>query len=139
MRTITEYTIPTGKLSKPIVFGVVGDLHNEAYEDIWPMMEGIDALLVPGDISNRYTQEYENGLAFLREAAARYPTFFSLGNHDVKQQQYPLFFEEMQKTGAHILVQSYLPFGEVHIGGWYEPDLIEKEDMLPAFSKVEGV
>ncbi|MFR5854878.1 MAG: hypothetical protein ACLUE8_11455 [Lachnospiraceae bacterium] len=46
----------TGKLKKPVIFGVVSDLHDEPYDDLWPLLAGCDALLVPGDVVNRYTQ-----------------------------------------------------------------------------------
>ena len=70
-RLLTPYRIHTGKLTRPVDFAVVSDLHDEAYDDLWPMLEGADALLVPGDVCDRYRQSSERGAAFLREAARR--------------------------------------------------------------------
>ena len=85
MRKVTYYEHHTGKLEKPLTFAVISDLHNEPYEDLFPLIEGADALLVPGDICDRYRQQFDRGLAFLTDAAQKLPTFFSLGNHETKQ------------------------------------------------------
>lgn len=76
MRIRTCYELHTGKLTKPVSFGVVSDLHDEPYEDLWPLLEDCDALLVPGDVVNRYTQTFDRGVGFLRDAARRCPRFF---------------------------------------------------------------
>ena len=39
-RKLTEYHIHTGRLTRPVDFAVVSDLHDEAYDDLWPMLEG---------------------------------------------------------------------------------------------------
>ena len=49
MRKATYYEFHTGKLTKPLALAVVSDLHNEPYEDIFPLIDGADVLLVPGD------------------------------------------------------------------------------------------
>ena len=119
MRNLTSYELHTGKLTKPVIFGVVSDLHDEPYDDLWPLLAGCDALLVPGDVVNRYTQTSARGIAFLREAARRMPTFFSLGNHETKTRQFQTLMQALNGTGAEILVNRYVPFGECWIGGWY--------------------
>ena len=73
MRRVAYYEHHTGKLNKPLTLAVVSDLHNEEYEDIFPLIEQADALLVPGDISDRYHQQYERGIAFLTDAAKPCP------------------------------------------------------------------
>ena len=74
-RIITHYDFHTGKLAKPLTLAVISDLHNEPYEDLFPLIEGADALLVPGDISDRYRQQFDRGVAFLADAAKRLPTW----------------------------------------------------------------
>ena len=71
MRRVAYYEHHTGRLSKPLTLAVVSDLHNEEYEDIFPLIQDADALLVPGDISDRYQQVYDRGLDFLTDAAKR--------------------------------------------------------------------
>ena len=63
-RKLTEYHIHTGKLTRPVDFAVVSDLHDEVYDDLWPLLEGADALLVPGDVCDRYRQTSARGVAF---------------------------------------------------------------------------
>lgn len=138
MRKATCYEHHTGKLQKPLLLAVVSDLHNEPYEDLFPLIEKADALLVPGDISDRYRQQYDRGVAFLTEAAKRMPTFFSLGNHETRQQRYRQLREALNKTGAEILVNRHVRFGEVWIGGWYDPAVVREPERLSAFEREKG-
>ncbi|MEG1775715.1 MAG: metallophosphoesterase [Clostridia bacterium] len=138
MQTVTRYQCHTGKLARPLVFAVVSDLHDEPFTHLFSMMEGADALLVPGDISSRYRQTFQQGLAFLTEAAKRLPTFFSMGNHEIRQKQYKELRGALEQTGANVLVNRYLRFADCWIGGWYSPKIVGVPDMLEEFSAQEG-
>lgn len=138
MRQLTEYHFSTGKLTSPLKLAVVSDLHNEPYEDIWPMIQGADALLVPGDVANRYTKKYAVGIEFLRDASKRLPTFFSVGNHEIRQRDFYQFVEEAQATGAEILMNRYVRFREIWIGGWYVSEDVGVPDMMDDFEKLPG-
>ena len=137
MRRVTYYEHHTGKLQKPLTLAVVSDLHNEEYEDLFALMEGADALLVPGDISDRYHQRYDRGVQFLTDAAKRLPTFYSLGNHEARQEHYKALRMALSKTGADILINRYVRFGEVWIGGWYDPKVVKEGDMLNRFVRLK--
>ena len=137
-RIVTHYDYHTGKLEKPLMLAVVSDLHNEPYEDIWPLIEGTDALLVPGDISDRYRQQYDLGVAFLTEAAQRLPTFYSLGNHEARQKRYRDLRAALDKTGAQILINRHVRFEDVWIGGWYDPTIVREPEELDDFERLEG-
>ncbi|MBP3645430.1 MAG: metallophosphoesterase [Clostridia bacterium] len=139
MRNVTYYEHHTGKLQKPLLLAVVSDLHNEPYEDIFPLIADADALLVPGDITDRYRQETSVGIAFLTEAARRMPTFFSLGNHEAKQAEYKKLRRALNQTGAEILINRHVRFGEVIIGGWYDPEVVKEPERLSAMEREEGV
>ena len=139
MRRVTYYEHHTGKLTKPLTLAVVSDLHDEEYEDIFPLIEGADALLVPGDITDRYHSTWKRGVAFLRDAAMRLPTFYSLGNHEVRQENFQKIKKELYQTGAEILINRHVRFGEVWIGGWYNPDLVKEPERLSALEREEGV
>ena len=139
MRKVAYYEHHTGKLSKPLLLAVVSDLHNEEYEDIFPLIDGADALLVPGDISDRYHQQYERGVAFLTDAAKRLPTFFSLGNHEVKQEKYSKLKTALYQTGAEILINRHVRFEEAWIGGWYDPDVVREPERQSALEREKGV
>ncbi|MDD3336418.1 MAG: metallophosphoesterase [Eubacteriales bacterium] len=138
MRVLTSYTLHTGKLSRPYTFAVVSDLHDEPYEDLWPMIDGADALLVPGDITNRYTQSEQTGLSFLRDAAHRLPTFYSLGNHEARLKNTNALISQMKKTRAKVLINQYVRFGELWIGGWYNPKYVWQKDMMDTFEGLPG-
>ena len=138
-RVITHYDFHTGKLTKPLTLAVISDLHNEPYADLFPMIEGADALLVPGDISDRYRQKYDQGVAFLTDAAKRLPTFYSLGNHEARQKGYRVLRDALDQTGAEILVNRYVRFGELWIGGWYDPAVVKEPETLDEFEKLDGV
>lgn len=138
MRTLTTYAWHTGKLPKPMQIAVVSDLHDEAYEDLWPLLEGADCLLVPGDVANRYRQSYERGLAFLNEAALRLPTFFSVGNHETRMKDWQALKVALLKSKATILMNTFTRFEDLWIGGWYRPELLGTPDMMEAFEQQEG-
>lgn len=138
-RKLTKYHIHTGRLTRPVDFAVVSDLHDEAYDDLWPMLDGADSLLVPGDVCDRYRQSSARGVAFLKEAAGRLPTFFSLGNHETRQKQFRLLVGDLERTGAEVLINRYVRFGECWIGGWYPPSIVREPDMMDQFEKLDGV
>lgn len=139
MRKATYYEFHTGKLTKPLTLAVVSDLHNEPYEDIFPLIDGADMLLVPGDISDRYRQQYDRGVAFLADAAKRLPTFYSLGNHEARQEKYHKLRRALNQTGAQILVNRHVRFGELVIGGWYDPTVVKEPERLSAMEREDGV
>lgn len=138
-RILTPYEFHTGKLTAPVRFLIVSDLHDEPFDDLLPLMEQADAVLVPGDISNRYRQTYLQGLDFLRESARRRPTFFSPGNHELKQKQREELLRLLPDTGAEILLNRYVRFGEIVIGGWYDPEYLEVPDMMDDFEQQQGL
>ena len=138
MRQLTRYVWHTGKLSHAMRLLVVSDLHNAPYSDLLPMLKGVDALLIPGDVADRYHQQYDHGIAFLREAAQRLPTFIGAGNHELRLRQFDAFQAAVQNTGATWLMNSYVRYGELVIGCWYRPARYGQADMLPAMQSETG-
>ncbi len=138
MRILTRYAWHTGKLSKPVKLAVVSDLHDEPYEDIIPMLDEADMLLVPGDISNRYKKTWATGTAFLTEVVKRLPTYVSMGNHEIKQDDYMAVVRDIEDTGAEMLINRYVKAGEIWLGGWYNPEAVLVDDMLDEFDALKG-
>lgn len=141
MRKLTEYDWHTGKLTRPMNLLVVSDLHDEPYKDIFSYYSRADAVLVPGDVVNRYEQSGNTGLRFLRDSAIRLPTFFSYGNHEYRLKDYPRFARKAKASGAKILHNRYVRFGELVIGGWYRPKgsvADSKPDFLPRMEREDG-
>ena len=139
MRKLTVYPWHTGKLTNPKRILVVSDLHDGSYEDILPLLDGADALLVPGDIANRYRQRYAHGVAFLQAAAERIPTYFGVGNHELRLKDSAAFWAAVGQTPAHTLFNDYLRLGELVIGCWYRPECYGHADMLPRMAQEPGV
>ena len=113
---ITRMTLATNKLTKPVRVAIASDLHDRydgtltaAIEDAAP-----DLVAVPGDVVHG-AGATATGLEFLKWSAARYPTFVSLGNHEWKCKGD--IRSEIEKTGARLLDNDFLPFGELTVGG----------------------
>ena len=138
MRVCTHYQWNTGKCCTPMRVMVVSDLHNTAYEDLLPMLEGVDALLVAGDTADRYRQRYERGIQFLKEAAERVPTFVGIGNHEFRLADFAGFCEAVEETRATLLVNRCVQWNGLAIGGWYRPELLGHADPLPQLLAEEG-
>ncbi len=141
MRKLTEYPWPVERLTSPVDLLVVSDLHDAPFEDLFAFYPKAQAVLAPGDIVNRYAQSDSNGLAFLRESAKRLPTFFSFGNHEYRLDTFAEFLREAEATGATILHNRYVRFGELAIGGWYRPigsAAEQKPDFLPELEADPG-
>jgi predicted MPP superfamily phosphohydrolase len=117
---------------------VVSDLHDAPYEDLWPLLEGADCLLVPGDVVNRYMQSASTGLRFLDAAARRLPTFFSIGNHEMLIKDRSAMLGALRKSRATMLLNDYILFEGLWIGGWYRPYLLNMRDIADEFERLEG-
>ncbi|MCE5343219.1 MAG: metallophosphoesterase [Eubacteriales bacterium] len=139
MRKRTVYAWHTGKLSRPARLLVVSDLHNAEYGDILPLLTDVDALLMPGDAADRYRQGYGRALRFIQKASDRLPTFVGVGNHEMRLADFTDFRTAVVQTGARMLFNSYVRFGEMVIGCWYRPEQYGIRDMLPAMEAEEGV
>lgn len=121
MRVLVKYQLQSPLIHEALHFGIVSDLHNEPYHDILPLLNGFDALLVPGDIVDRYRKSYDNGLSFIREAAERLPVFFSPGNHDLSLPEWKTILNKISALGAEVLWNRLVLFRDCLIGGIY-PD-----------------
>jgi len=117
---------------------VISDLHDMAYEDLWPLISDANCLLVPGDVVNRYRQSYRKGLRFLQEASQRLPTFFTPGNHEMRMKDRWEMLNMLRRSSATLLLNDYIRFGELWIGGWYRPAQLAMRDIAEEFARLEG-
>ncbi len=139
---ITPYRVRGRGISAPVTLALVTDLHNC---DATPVLRAIDtvkpdAVVIAGDMMSKMTTEYHCGeaLRFLREAAAEFPVFYGLGNHERLLGESE--FARIRATGATLLVNSFAHFGEICIGAripehWEEPDDLA---FLERFCKEDG-
>lgn len=115
---VTRYTVRHAAISAPVRIAVVADLHNGRYEEILSALAGEVPTLVavPGDFLDT-PHKTARAFAFLREVAARYPTFVSLGNHDVRSMSGEALFSALRHTGATLLQNSSVFFAGIQLGG----------------------
>lgn len=116
--TVTHYTVKHSSVPAPVRVAVVADLHNGPYEGLLATLaeEAPTLVAVPGDFLDA-PQRTARALAFLREAAARYPTFVSLGNHDVRSMEEAALFAALEHTGATLLQNRSVFHAGICIGG----------------------
>ena len=138
MRQLTVYPWHTGKLARPVRLLVISDLHDAPYADLLPLLTGADALLMPGDVVNRYRQGYAGGLSMVREAARILPTFVGMGNHEYRLRELAAFQAAVADTGAQMLSNRYVRLGQLVIGCWYRPEDLGQTDMLRRMEAEDG-
>ena len=46
---------------------------------------------------------------------------------------------DLERTGAEVLINRYVRFGECWIGGWYPPTIVREPDMMDQFETLDGV
>lgn len=118
-RDVNSYFIRSPKIHKPVCLALATDLHNAEYHDLLPVLKGVDAILIAGDVVNRYKQVWGNAIGFLKDCAGCAPTYFSVGNHERKLQKAEDFWEEAASTGVTILNQTIAQLNDdITLGGF---------------------
>ena len=118
-RQITSYFIRSPKITRPTCLALATDLHNGPYQDLLPVLQGVDAILVAGDMADRYHQHWENAIGFLTAAASCAPTYFSVGNHERRLKNADAFWDAVGDTGAIVLNQTVARLNDdVVLGGF---------------------
>ena len=112
----TQVYLPSNKLTRFMQVAVVADLHDRYDGTLTAAIEenAPDLVAVPGDVVHGEGATAA-GLEFLAWSAARYPTFVSMGNHEWKCKGN--IRAEIEKTGARVLDNDFVPFGELLVGG----------------------
>ncbi len=115
MRT-TRYTVRSPLVRERVRAVLVSDLHAIYDGALLGRIEenAPDVILVSGDVVHR-EGETEGGLRFLREAAAKFPVFLSLGNHEFKCREG--IRAALEETGARLLDNDFVRFRSLVIGG----------------------
>ncbi len=115
---VTRYTVSDPRIPAPIRAAVVADLHDRAWEPVRDALlsEAPDVILAPGDLFDT-AQKTARAEAFLAFAAGFRPTFFSLGNHDIRSLDLDAIFRISEHTGAVLLQNSAVSFRGIALGG----------------------
>ncbi|MBE5804870.1 MAG: hypothetical protein E7316_10220 [Clostridiales bacterium] len=115
-RQVNHQTVRSEKIGKALTFALVADLHNGPYEDVLPALQGVDAILILGDLINRHRKGYANAVEFLKDAPQIAPTFYAIGNHEWKFRQRDEYWPLVLKSGAVVLDNTYTLFEGIVLG-----------------------
>ncbi len=115
---ITRYTVASPRIAEVLRIAVVADLHNRPWEDVRDAIEreAPNLILLPGDLFDARGKT-SRAEAFLAWAAAFRPTFFSLGNHDVRALGMAEILRVSEHTGATLLQNTAVFFRGITLGG----------------------
>ncbi|MGN0778820.1 MAG: metallophosphoesterase [Aristaeellaceae bacterium] len=114
---ITHHRLVSDKVPQSMTFAVVTDLHNGPYGAALPHLQGVDAILIVGDLVNRHHPGYELAVEFLREAPAMAPVFYSIGNHERLFPQREEYWPHVLHSRVTVLDNAYQPFHGILLGG----------------------
>ena len=112
---ITNYSL-SAATNKDMKYVFISDLHGYDNNKILNEIDKInpDAVLASGDMVHD-DKNYKDGIEFLRLCSGKYPTFCSLGNHEMK-----LNFDIkplIKESGATLLDNEYTEYMGIKIGG----------------------
>lgn len=113
--SISSFSV-SAPIDTPCTFAFLSDLH---CCDNRPVLESLasihpDGVLVGGDFIHNNTL-YKEGIEFLRQSALLYPTFCSVGNHELRYKHD--LSSLVRTTGAVLLDDSSVTFHGIQIGG----------------------
>ena len=136
MKRMTEITYyrTEAAVAGPVRFAFCSDVHDGPHGEIVDLLDGIrpDAVLIGGDfIADRGSAPE----AFPAACAARFPTFVSIGNHELKS---GADLSRVGASGAVLLDNGSAAFRGVRIGGLTSDKKRPDLGFLDAFSRAEG-
>lgn len=116
MREVNHYTVCSAKITKPLTLAVVADLHNGAYEDLLSHLQGVDAILILGDLVNRHRSDYANAVKFLKDAPEIAPTYYAIGNHERRSPQREEYWPLVLRSRVVVLDNTFTLFEGIVLG-----------------------
>lgn len=117
-RVVTHAVIRSPKITSPLTLAVVSDLHNGPYDDLLPVMDAADAILIVGDLIDRHHPGLQYASAFLQDAPTCAPTFYAIGNHEWKSAERGVFWPMVEKSNVTVLDNRWVSFGGIVLGGF---------------------
>ena len=115
-RQVNHHTVRSEKIARPLTLAIVADLHNGPYEDMLPHLQGVDAILILGDLINRHRRGYANAVQFLKDAPEIAPTYYAIGNHEWKSSQREEYWSHVEKSRVTVLDNTFTLFGGIVLG-----------------------
>ena len=137
-RKLTEYSFRTDKIGQPLRFAVAPDIHSASFDDVLEEFSRCDAVLLPGDLVDRYRKNNENAKRLLRTVPEIVPVFFSIGNHEWKFRDREAFFRIIRESKATLLDNESVRFRGICIGGLSSVPETPDTGFLERFEREEG-
>ncbi len=117
---INHITVRSRRVKKPLTMAVCPDFHDGDFDALRPALEGVDAILVVGDLVDRHahwTNGYDRAVRFLKEAPDIAPTFYSVGNHERKHKRRAEYWPHVEKSRVTVLDDRFIEFEGIVLGG----------------------
>lgn len=123
------YRLSSDKISKPVKFVVLSDLHDQKYDNdnkkllVAIEKEAPDAVLVAGDMLTALDEREKTAEAFIGRLAQKYRVYYGMGNHEAKMKWnrekfgdlYESYLGEIKALGANVLINDFLEIEEVPV------------------------
>lgn len=116
-RRITRCRIASPRIQEALTLAVLSDLHNDPFDDVLETLRCADAILFVGDLLDRHHPGLANATAFLQQAPRCAPTFLSLGNHEWKSAEWPIFRPLLLQSDITVLDNAFTAFRGLTLGG----------------------
>ena len=149
---INHITVQSPKIVQPLTLAVCPDFHNGDVSSVLAACQGVDAILIVGDLVDRHakrTNGYDNAVRFLNEVPDIAPTFYSIGNHERLLLRRAEYWPHVERSRVIVLDDRFVEFGGIVLGGLssigagkekkMHPQLLAgKTPFLRAMSEQEG-
>lgn len=124
------YRLSSDKISKPVKFVLLSDLHDQKYGQNNEKLLGAiyeehpDAVLIAGDMLTALEERKEKvAEAFIGNLAGKYTVYYGLGNHEAKMRwgrkrygnRYEEYMDAIKATGAIILQNDFRDYKDENI------------------------
>lgn len=123
------YRLSSDKISKPVKFVVLSDLHDQHYgKRNEKLIEAIeeetpDAILVAGDMLTALEEREKVAEDLIGQLTAKYRLYYGLGNHEAKMRwerdrfgdMYERYIADVKAAGACVLINEYQDMNEYPI------------------------
>ena len=117
---VNHITIRSPKIELPLTLALCSDFHNGDVELVLGACEGVDAILIAGDLVDRHdkrTKGFANAVRFLAEAPYVAPTFYAIGNHERKLPALAEYWPHVEASQVTLLDDRFVAFEGIVLGG----------------------
>ena len=117
---INHITVPSDKITRPLTFAVCPDFHNGDADRVLAACQGVDGILIVGDLVDRHARRvsgYDNAVRFLNAASDVAPTFYAIGNHERKFPLLAEYWPHVEASRVTLLDDRFVDFHGIVLGG----------------------